>query len=102
MVGDVTVSVNTRNPCPFRSRWVSNCGLIAAKTVPRTNPSNIDHYLRAVWIVERQHRGLREGVGCPKAGGVFGVALDLRWTPLMTLHHDPVREPAQGHRRGKK
>ena len=33
---------------------------------------------------------------------MFGVALNLRGAPLMTLHHDAVSKPPQGHGCGEK
>ena len=60
------------------------------------------HHLRAVWIVQRQDRGLGENVGGSKASGMLRIALNLRGAPHMAFRQDPVSDATEGQGSGKK
>src|SRR5205085_4115776 len=48
----------------------------------------------AIRIVELQDRGLGESIACAQAGGVFGVAFDLRRPPFVALGQHSGSEAA--------
>ena len=56
--------------------------------------------LRAVGIVQAEHRGLDTSARCPEGRGVSRVSLDLRGPPFVTLDDQAVRASAERHRRG--
>ena len=55
--------------------------------------------LRAVGIVEAEHRRLDEGARGSERRGVRGVALDLRRSPFVALDDQAVGAPAERHGR---
>jgi hypothetical protein len=67
---------------------------------PRANLAELGDGVRAIGVVEREHRGLRVEVGGALAGGVVGVAFDLGRAPVVALHEQARRHAAERHRRG--
>ena len=57
---------------------------------PGADAAKVDDRLRAVGVVEVEHRGLGEDVGRPQARRVVGVALDLRRPAGVALGEHPV------------
>ena len=65
---------------------------------PRPDLADVGERLRPIRIVEAEHRGLRERIGCAEATGMERIALDLRGTALVALDEQPGRDAAQRHR----
>ena len=68
------------------------------KRRPRTNLAEVGERLRAIGIVEAEHRGLREDVGRAEAAGMQRVAFDLRRASLVAFDEQPGRDAAERHR----
>src|SRR5208337_4772186 len=64
---------------------------------PTPNPAIAHGHLRAVRIVETQHRGLREDISGAKTGGVAGITLDLRGPAHVTFHQQPRAYTTEWH-----
>ena len=72
------------------------------EAAPRADVAQVGEGLRAVGVVERQHRGLCRGVGRTQAGRMLGVALDLGRPPHVALDQHAGADPARvGHGGGE-
>ncbi len=69
---------------------------------PGSNLAELDDRLRAIGIVEGQHRRLGEQVGGAEAPGMIRVPFHLRRPSLVTLDEDTGGDAAQGHRAREK
>src|SRR5205823_8174502 len=66
---------------------------------PRADLAELVDDLGAVWIVEAEDRGLHLRVARAEAGGVVGVALDLRRAAHVRFRKDAAGDAAERHRR---
>jgi len=71
------------------------------EVLPGVDPRVVGHHLRAVRVVEPEHRGLNQGVGRPQAGRMVGVSLDLDRSSHLALDQHTAAEPLDRDRRGE-
>ena len=64
------------------------------RVAPGARLAQVGDRLRAVRVVERQHRGLVEDVGAAAAGRMIGIALDLGGPALWLSTSNPTALPA--------
>src|SRR5208282_2630591 len=64
---------------------------------PTSNSPIADGHLRAVRIVEAEHRSLRKDIGSPKAGGMTGIPLHLRGAAHVAFHQQPRAYTTERH-----
>ena len=68
------------------------------KRRPRPNLADVGERLRAIGIVEAEHRGLGKDIGCAEAAGMKGVALNLGRASLVAFDEQSRRDAAERHR----
>ena len=70
------------------------------EAAPRTNLPKLGDRVRAIGVVHREHRGLREQVGAAAAGGMVGIAFDLGRAAFVALDQQARGHASERHRRG--
>jgi hypothetical protein len=65
------------------------------EVAPRPDLAAVGDDLRAIGVVETEHRCLRDRVGRPQAGRVVRVALDLRGPAHVAFDQDGLRDAAE-------
>ena len=86
-----------RSPRPASPAAASSAARIAIrKRLERSNLAAMGDRLRAIGVVERQHRRLREDVGRAEARRMLRVALDLGRAPFVALDEQADADPPNG------
>ena len=67
------------------------------KIAPGRDLAEVTHHLRAIRIVEAEHRCLHERIGRAEARGVIRIALDLRRASHVALDKHAIRVAADRH-----
>ena len=88
-----------RRPAPFVDDCADRPPRIAAiDRAPRADVAELHDRLRAIRIVKREHRTLREQVGCALARGMIGIAFDLRRPAFVAFDQQARADAAVRHR----
>jgi hypothetical protein len=94
MLGEVTVSVRMRMPAPFLLFCCASASRRrAGERAPGADLAVVGERLRAVRIVELQHRGLRKTSHAPSVAGCSGLPSILVGRPSWLSTSTPLATP---------